>query len=59
MCLTNKGKDLEEKLSNIQIDKIKNVIKQFEEKDINGFKKILYSMIKENNQDIFDQINNL
>ena len=40
LCLTNKGKDLEEK-------------------DFNGFKKILYSMIKENNQDIFDQINNL
>ena len=58
LSLTKKGEDLEKELSNIQINKIRNVLKQFNEKDINGFKKILYAMIEEKNKKKFDEINN-
>ena len=58
LSLTKKGKDLEKELSTIQINKIRNVLKQFKEKDINGFKKILYAMIEEKNKKKFDEINN-
>ena len=58
LSLTNKGYDLEKKLSTIQIDKIKKVIKNEKEDDINGFKKILYKMIDEETQKKFDKINN-
>ena len=57
LSLSKKGEDLEKKLSDIQISKIYNVIKKFDEIDINGFKKILYSMINEKNKSKFDQIN--
>ena len=59
LSLTKKGIDLEKKLSNIQIIKIRNVIKNFDEKNINGFKKILYAMIEESNKKKFNEINNL
>ena len=58
LSLTKKGEDLEKELSTIQINKIRNVLKQFNEKDINGFKKILYVMIEEKNKKKFDEINN-
>ena len=58
LSLTKKGDDLEKELSTIQINKIRNVLKQFKEKDINGFKKILYAMIEEKNKKKFDEINN-
>ena len=58
LSLTKKGEDLEKELSTIQINKIRNVLKQFNEKDINGFKKILYAMIEEKNKKKFDEINN-
>ena len=58
LSLTKKGQDLEKELSTIQINKIRNVLKQFREKDINGFKKILYAMIEEKNKKKFDEINN-
>ena len=58
LSLTKKGEDLEKNLSTIQSNKIRNVLKQFNEKDINGFKKILYSMIEEKNKKKFDEINN-
>ena len=58
LSLTKKGEDLEKELSTIQIKKIRNVLKQFNEKDINGFKKILYAMIEEKNKKKFDEINN-
>ena len=58
LSLTKKGEDLEKKLSTIQINKIRNVLKQFNEKDINGFKRILYAMIEEENKKKFDEINN-
>ena len=55
--LSNKGEELEKQLSEIQINKIYNVIKNFNEQDINGFKKVLYQMIEKHNQKKFDQIN--
>ena len=58
LSLTKKGGDLEKKLSTIQINKIRNVLKKFNEEDINSFKKILYAMIEEKNKKKFDEINN-
>ena len=57
LSLSKKGQDLEKKLSDIQITKIYNVIKKFEEIDINGFKKVLFEMIDHDNQKKFDEIN--
>ena len=57
LSLSKKGIDLERELSDIQINNIYNVIKKFNEPDINGFKKILFSMIEEKNQNIFNEIN--
>ena len=57
LSLTQKGIDLEDKLSTIQINKIKKIISKAEEKDINGFKKILYNMIDENNKRKFNELN--
>ena len=57
LSLTKKGQELENKLSDIQINKIRNIIKDFKEIDINGFKKILYKMIEEKNQKKFEEIN--
>ena len=57
LSLSKKGEDLEKKLSDIQISKIYNVIKKFDEIDINGFKKVLFEMIDENNQKKFNEIN--
>ena len=56
LSLTNKGLDLEKKLSAIQIDKIKEIIKSADELDINGFKKILYAMIEKENKIEFDKL---
>ena len=39
LSLTKKGMELEEKLTNIQTKRIRNVIKNAKEDDINGFKK--------------------
>ena len=57
LTLSKKGIELEKKLSDIQIKKIYNVIKNFEEIDINGFKKVLFAMIDKNNQNKFTEIN--
>ncbi len=57
LSLSKKGIDLEKKLSEIQISNIHSVVKKFNESDINGFKKILFSMIEEKNQIIFNEIN--
>ncbi len=57
LSLTKKGMKLEEKLTNIQTKRIRNVIKNAKEDDINGFKKILYAMIDKNNQIQFDKLN--
>ena len=58
LSLTPKGIDLEEELSNIQINNLKKIIIGSEEEDINGFKKILYKMIDEKTQTQFNKINN-
>ena len=57
LSLTQKGAKLEEQLSKIQITKIKNVIKNIDEADINAFKTILYSMVDFKNQKIFNDLN--
>ena len=57
LSLTQKGINLEQKLSNIQVSKIKNIIKKSEEKDINGFKRILYDMIDEEGKRKFNELN--
>ncbi len=55
--LTKKGEELEIKLTTIQIEKIKKVLSSYTEKDINGFKKVLFSMIEEKNKKKFIEIN--
>ena len=57
LTLSMKGQELEKKLSDIQIKKIYNVIKNFDQVDINGFKKVLYEMIDQKNQKKFSEIN--
>ena len=57
LSLSKKGKELENELSKIQINKIYNVIKNFDEDDINSFKKVLFTMIEKQNQKKFDEIN--
>ena len=58
LTLTQKGQDLEAQLTMIQTKRIKKIINKFSEKDINGFKKILYAMIEQKNKIKFDEINN-
>ena len=57
LSLTKKGHELENKLSTIQIRRIKNIIKNADENDINGFKTLLYEMIDEKNKIKFDELN--
>ena len=57
LSLTTKGLDLEKELSTIQIKKIKNVINNFNQKDIDSFKTILYEMIEINNKKTFQNLN--
>ena len=57
LLLSKKGYELEKKLSDIQINKIHNIINKFDLNDINGFKKILFSMIDHRSQKKFNEIN--
>ena len=57
LTLTIRGVALEKELSDIQINRIKEIIKNADEKDINGFKKILYAMIDKKNQLKFSELN--
>ena len=57
LSLSKKGHELEKELSDIQIKKIYNVIKNFDETDIKGFKKVLYEMIDQKNQKKYSEIN--
>ena len=57
LSLSKKGHELEKELSDIQIKKIYNVIKNFDEIDINGFKKVLFEMIDQKNQKKYSEIN--
>jgi len=57
LSLTSSGLSLENELSTIQIQKIKKVINNFNQEDINGFKKILYEMIEIDNKKTFQNLN--
>ena len=57
LSLTSSGLSLENKLSTIQIQKIKRVINNFNQEDIDGFKKILYEMIEFDNKKTFQHLN--
>ena len=57
LSLTSRGLNLENELSTIQIQKIKKVINNFNKKDIDGFKKILYEMIEIDNKKTFQNLN--
>jgi DNA-binding MarR family transcriptional regulator len=57
LSLTSRGIDLENELSTIQIQKIKKVINNFNQEDIDGFKKILYEMIEIDNKKTFQDLN--
>ena len=50
LILSKKGQELEKKLSDKKIKKIQKIIKNFEEREINSFKKVLYEMIEKENQ---------
>ena len=57
LSLTDKGLSLENELSTIQINKIKKIINNFNEDDINGFKNILFAMIEAENKKTFQRLN--
>ena len=57
LSLTSSGLSLENELSTIQIQKIKKVINNFNQGDIDGFKKILYEMIEVDNKTTFQHLN--
>ena len=57
LSLTSSGLNLENELSTIQIQKIKKVINNFNQEDIDGFKKILYEMIEIDNKKTFQHLN--
>ena len=57
LSLTSSGLSLENELSTIQIKKIKNVINNFNQQDIDGFKKILYEMIEIESKKSFQHLN--
>ena len=57
LSLTEKGIMLEKTLSNIQITKIRNILLNADENNINGFKKILFAMIDSEGKKIFNKLN--
>ena len=57
LTLTEKGIELEKKLSNMQIIKIRNIIQNADENEINSFKKILFAMIESEGKKIFSILN--
>ena len=57
LSLTSSGLNLENELSTIQTQKIKKVINNFNQVDIDGFKKILYEMIDVENKKTFQHLN--
>ena len=59
LSLTKKGEDLEKQLSKIQINKIYNTIKKFDQKEVDAFKKVIFSMIEDENKKKFNKINDL
>ena len=57
LSLTSNGIELENELSSIQIKKIKKVVNNFNQEDIDSFKKILYEMIEIDNKKAFQHLN--
>ena len=57
LSLTSSGLNLEKRLSTIQIKKIKKVISNFHQENIDGFKKILYEMIENESKKTFQHLN--
>ena len=57
LSLTSSGLSLENELSTIQIQRIKKVISNFNQEDIDGFKKILFEMIEIDNKKTFLHLN--
>ena len=57
LSLTSSGLSLENELSTIQMQKIKKVINNFNQEDIDGFKKILYEMIGVDSKKNFQHLN--
>ena len=57
LSLTSSGLNLENELSTIQIQKIKKVINNFNQVEIDGFKKVLYEMIEIDNKKTFQHLN--
>ena len=57
LSLTSSGLSLENELSTIQIQRIKKVINNFNQEDIDGFKKILFEMIEIDNKKTFLHLN--
>tara|TARA_Y100001960_G_C14296812_1_gene644167 strand:- start:160 stop:645 length:486 start_codon:yes stop_codon:yes gene_type:complete len=57
LSLTKKGKELESKLTSIQINKIRNKIKNASEREINSFKMILFELCDQDSKIIFNKLN--
>ena len=57
LTLTQKGLDLEKQLSRVQISKLRDILKNSDEKDINSYKKILFSLIDTNEKKNFNKLN--
>ena len=57
LSLTKKGIVLEKQLLEIQMHNIKKILKNVDEVDTNGFKKILYLMIDKKTQNLFNELN--
>tara|TARA_Y100000590_G_C15061471_1_gene766514 strand:- start:87 stop:572 length:486 start_codon:yes stop_codon:yes gene_type:complete len=57
LSLTKKGIVLEKQLLEIQMHNIKKILKNVDEVDTNGFKKILYLMIDKKTQTLFNELN--
>ena len=56
LSLTTKGSTLENNLSLLQINKIRNILRNADENDINSFKKILYAMIDDKSKKILNEL---
>ncbi|MDC0498365.1 MarR family transcriptional regulator [Alphaproteobacteria bacterium] len=57
LSLTSSGLSLENELSTIQIQRMKKILNNFNQEDINGFKKILYEIIEIDNKNTFQHLN--
>ena len=57
LALTQKGIALEKKISDIQITKIKKILQNANENELNGFKKILFLLIGTEGRKIYNKLN--